>query len=194
MNRQITETEGQMTVLKHHHGISEDDIRGLPELAKVMEPAIQSVLDDWYEWLPTIVDTDQFFSSTEHLTRVKDFQNGYWQQFFHDDRDESFGETRRIIGATHARIGLPLTIYASGVSKFQALYGEVLANSKLPAAEKLKLYRMFIRLSNLDASIIVDRIKWGRIFITGCIFRRFVWVGFGITDWDGDGVLYRYWY
>ena len=98
----------------------------------------------------------QFFSDDVLLKRVQGQQIDYWQDFFIAKVDNDYLARRRLIGETHARIGLPLDSYLTGTSKSINILTKDLYDGDLSAKVHAESISAITKLLNLDTSIVVS--------------------------------------
>jgi len=116
----------------------------------------EQFLDEFYDWLNTQPEFDQFFSDPAVLERTKKNQLSYWEDFFRGAPDEAFLQQRRDLGKTHARIGLPLTTYFTGVARFVRTINRLLDEHKMKNDLRSRYSQSVDRYMRLEVSIIVD--------------------------------------
>jgi truncated hemoglobin YjbI len=68
---------------------------------------IQSVIDQFYEWLGEQPEFAIFFNSQETVERVKKLQKSYWEEFFSGVVDQKYIDYRVRIGEIHAQRDMP---------------------------------------------------------------------------------------
>lgn len=117
-------TEDIKTVMRKFQ-IDASDLALIKAAGEMLAGELAAFVDDWYEWLQQQEEYQYFFGgNAEALNRVRRQQMEHWRTFFSGEMDERFAESRRYIGAVHARIDLPNDIYLAGVSKAVALLVE----------------------------------------------------------------------
>lgn len=129
------------------HGIADQDLEVIRETGGLVRPKLTEFLDQFYEWMKTQDYFRQYFSNPEMLQQVKGMQAGYWQEFFRAELNAEYYTSRTRVGEIHARIGLPLTTYFSGMSKFLSLFENEI--------DSPKGYSAVARLALLDTSLTV---------------------------------------
>lgn len=129
-----------------------EDVKAVGEIVLAKE---EEFLDDFYNWLETQPEFDQFFSDPEVLDRTKKGQYKFWEDFFRGTPDEDYLQRREGLGKTHARIGLPLTTYFTGVGKFVRTIHRLLDEHKIKDDLRLRYMQSVDRYIRLDVSIIV---------------------------------------
>jgi rsbT co-antagonist protein RsbR len=136
--------------------INDEVLEDVRAVGKIVLANGERFLDEFYNWLETQPEFDQFFSDPAVLERTKKSQYVFWEEFFRGSADEEFLEQRRDLGKTHARIGLPLTTYFTGIGKFVRTINRRLDEHKMKDDLRLRYARSVDRFMRLDISIIVD--------------------------------------
>ncbi len=137
------------------YGISANELKHVVAFGTIAVPKMQEWISAWYRWLRTQPEFEHFFSDSETLERVKFLQQGYWKAFFEAEKDDSYIESRRVVGQTHARIGLPLHTYFSGMNTFASLFIDLLETQER-AEQSLAMQSSVTKLLHLDTAIVVD--------------------------------------
>ena len=138
------------------YAIDDEHLAVIREFATLLQPRMDWVVDQWYNWLGTQPEFDQFFPETETLERVQRLQFGYWDEFMRGELDETYVQRRRNVGEAHARIGLPLNTYFAGMNYFLELFGRVAAESGLSKEQRLVTQEAVTKLLHLDTALVVD--------------------------------------
>jgi rsbT co-antagonist protein RsbR len=131
----------------------------LARVAAAGQPIIQNLqehIDAFYVWLEKQPFFSLFFQDENALARVKDLQNTYWRAFFRGNVDEDYAQQRRIIGETHARIGLPPQAYLPAMNTMQNIFTSALEKSGLGHEELASSISSMTKLMHLDAAIVMD--------------------------------------
>ncbi|MCB1140962.1 MAG: STAS domain-containing protein [Leptospiraceae bacterium] len=137
------------------HDITEEDILLIKNAGEELVDELPKLLDSFYAWLKTTPEFEIFFSDPGLLKEVVKLQQKYWMDFFTRPIDNDYIESRKRIGMAHARIGLSLTIFFAGVSKFHSTFSEII--QKLKTKNKpFETLIAFTRRLHLDTTIIVD--------------------------------------
>lgn len=134
------------------YGISTDDINQLKVCATKVEDHIDGFVENFYVWLRTLPDFEHFFTDEHIVERVKQLQKIYWGEFFRDERDDGYIEKRRMVGESHARIGLSVGIYCAAMNHMHSLMVSRLASDD-SAQATLDLVAKFM---NMDMAIVVE--------------------------------------
>ncbi len=108
--------------------ISEDDIKMIGELGERAIPLLDDYVEEFYSWLAPQPEFRQYFSDPNRLQHVKAAQKNYWHQVFIANIDDNYLSSRENLGIAHAKIGLSLSSYFSGMSKSLSFFQEALAD------------------------------------------------------------------
>jgi rsbT co-antagonist protein RsbR len=135
--------------------IDDKVLEDVQAVGKIVLAKGEQFLDEFYEWLETQPEFDQFFSDPEVLDRTKKSQFKFWQEFFNGTPNEEYQEQREGLGKTHARIGLPLATYFTAVSKFVRTINRLLDEHKIKDDLRLRYVRSVDRYMRFETSIIV---------------------------------------
>ena len=109
-------------------------------------------VEQFYAWLSNQPAYDRFFEDPATLERVKTAQGQSWRELFSGRFDEALLERRRLIGITHARIGLPPHIYLASMNKSFSLF----ANHLYPGNVDAETLSSVARLMNLDTAVVIE--------------------------------------
>lgn len=134
------------------YGISTQDIDQLKMFSTKVEDHIDGLVENFYVWLKTLPDFEHFFTDEHIVERVKELQKDYWRDFFQDARDEQYIEKRRMVGETHARIGLSLGSYCAAMNHLHSLIVSRLAADD-SAQTALDTVAKFM---NMDTAIVIE--------------------------------------
>jgi rsbT co-antagonist protein RsbR len=161
MSEKLTVMPGEkdtsrLTMLLELYDISEDDIRQIRSFGDIIVPQLDEFVRRFYDWLKKQPEFDEFFPDEETVTYVQKMSHGYWEQFFKDDLDEEYLKKRHQVGETHARIGLPLTIYFAAMHQSLKLFTEDFYDDSLPLEDYLAVVRAVTKLVHLDTGLVVE--------------------------------------
>jgi rsbT co-antagonist protein RsbR len=135
--------------------ISSDDLDLVRDFGHKATDHMDGMVDEWYAWLRTQAEFDQFFSDPETLTRVQRLQFDYWRRFMDGSVTDEYVSQRARVGEAHARIGLPLNTYFAGMNMFLDLFQKIVA-SEFSSDEGGIVTIAVAKLLHLDTAIVVD--------------------------------------
>ena len=73
-------------------------------------------VEAFYNWLRPLPEYEEFIHDGELEAEIRKLQIRYWERFFSGRVDEQYVADRRRVGATHARIGLPMNSYFAAMN------------------------------------------------------------------------------
>ena len=150
-------TENIQTVLRTFE-VDATDLSLLKKAGELLIPEMAGFVQDWYGWLQMQEEYQYFFAgNAEALGRVQRQQLEHWRSFFSGEMDERFAESRRYIGAVHARIDLPNDIYLAGVSKAVSLLGDRLG--KLAPLDAVAMVTALRKCAYVETYYVLDEIS-----------------------------------
>jgi rsbT co-antagonist protein RsbR len=129
-----------------------DDLKRIQSFGEEVSVHVETVVDDWYVWMESQPEYDEFFSEPATLNRVKRMVQDYWRDFLKAQVDEVHIEKRTRIGLTHARIGLPLAVYFAAMNVLNSLWLRVPSESQ---GGNLDIMESLTKLVNLDTAVVV---------------------------------------
>ena len=147
-------------VLQELYKIDETDLNLIKTAGSFMLPQVEKIVDNWYCWLKTQPEFEQFFSDKNILTHVRKKQHNYWQEFLVGEINEDYVERRRIIGETHARIGLSMTVFFAGMNIFDQLFSEMVQKQSLTENEQMKISDAIAKQVHLDTGIVCEMFNY----------------------------------
>ncbi len=136
--------------------ITPSDLERVRRCGEPLLERLEEHIDSFYVWLERQDFFGEFFADPEILDRVKVLQDGYWRVFLAGQVDDAYLRSRRTIGATHARIGLPPQAYLSAMNAIENIFSDALAKVGLDPADLAESLRSLSKLLRLDASIIIE--------------------------------------
>ncbi len=146
----------RLTTLLELYSISDDDTEQIHSFGDIVVPKLDEFVDLFYDWLRKQPEFEEFFPDEETLTHVQKMSRGYWEEFFRHELDDDYLEKRHKIGETHARIGLPLTIYFAAMDRSLKLFTEDLYDDSLSLEAYLAAMRAVAKRMHLDTSLVVE--------------------------------------
>ena len=136
--------------------IGSEDLEQIVSSARYIVGEMETHVDTFYVWLEKQPFYGQFFSDPQTLARVKGLQIPHWRAFFEGRVDEAYVDSRRSIGETHARIGLPPQAYLAAMNTSQKIFTDVLSASPMPTEQLAGCLRSISKLIHLDSAIVMD--------------------------------------
>ena len=86
----------------------------LRSLAPTILSALQPALDVFYRKVKATPETARFFASENHIQGASSRQLKHWEIIAHAEYNEDYASAVRVVGSTHARIGLEPRWYIGG--------------------------------------------------------------------------------
>jgi len=148
--------DSRLTTLLELYSISNDDIEKIHTYGDIVVPKLDKFVSLFYDWLRNQPEFEEFFPDEETLAHVQKMSRGYWEEFFRHELDDDYLKKRDKIGETHARIGLPLTIYFAAMHRSLKLFTEDLYDDSLSPEDYLASMRAVTKLIHLDTSLVVE--------------------------------------
>ena len=137
--------------------VGSEDLARIADVGKRVMEHIPKHVDEFYVWMKGQPFFDEFFSDEATLVRVQRQQNMYWRDFFAGVVDDQYVSKRRVIGETHARIGLPLQAYLAAMNvSFRIFADAAAAKGTRPDAYAAEV-RSMTKLMHLDTAIVVEQ-------------------------------------
>lgn len=140
-------------ILKDKYFVREEDLQHLRRFADLLRPEMPGILDKFYQWMRGQEEMLRYFSNQGQMEHVKHKQLKHWEMFFEARLDETYIKSRIRIGELHARVGLPLDTYFSGVLCFNQLFEEAFMRLEVGEYDLLRSYNKMVCV---DVSIVVD--------------------------------------
>ena len=161
MSKKLTVTSdyqgvSRLTSLLELYSISDNDTEKIHSYGDIVLPKLDEFVRLFYDWLKKQPEFEEFFPDEETLTYVQKMSRGYWEDFFRPELDDDYLDKRYKIGETHARIGLPLTIYFAAMHRSLKLFTEDLYDGSLSPEVYLAAMRAVTKLVHLDTSLVVE--------------------------------------
>ena len=136
--------------------LGEEDLRRVRDFAQIVQPQMHAMVSEWYAWLQTQPEYDQFFSDTDTLKRVQRLQDDYWLLFMSGSVDDEYIAMRRKVGEAHARIGLSLNTYFAGMNMFMELFGKCMRDHDMADDARSRMEGSVTKLLHLDTAVVVE--------------------------------------
>ncbi len=149
---------GSMTTKAYLHlyEITEEDLKRIQDFGALVLPRFSEYLDAFYTWLEKLPAFDEHFSDPERLARVKREQEVYWNDFFKGHVNDDYIQRRRIVGETHARIGLSLDTYFAAMNLSMVVMTDRMYDGSLDVEDYAAAVRAVTKLMHLDTAIVAE--------------------------------------
>ncbi|MGD9288894.1 MAG: protoglobin domain-containing protein [Desulfobacterales bacterium] len=151
----------RLATLLKLYSINDDDTEKIHAYGDIVVPKLDEFVSLFYDWLRNQPEFETFFPDEETLAHVQKMSRGYWEEFFRPQFEHDYIEKRQKVGETHARIGLPLTIYFASMHRSLNLFTVDLYDDSLSMEDFLETMRAVTKLVHLDTSLVVE--KYSRI-------------------------------
>jgi diguanylate cyclase (GGDEF)-like protein len=114
-----------------------------------------TIIDRFYRQLRQHAQAEELLSSfdVEHL---RERQIQYLGEFGSWFRDAEYFESRAGLGVTHARVGVPLSLYVASVGLLQSLILEVVLERLDVREERRSLTELVVKLASLDIALATE--------------------------------------
>jgi rsbT co-antagonist protein RsbR len=149
----------EISVTLSKFGISQEDIRVLAEVGRLLEDDIEGFVDDFYIWMKSTEEYQTYFAeSPSSLARVRKLQASHWRSLFKANLDQDYFAWRRHIGSVHARIDLPNDIYCAGMRMSLRTLIERLRAKNLSSENVDAMAAALTKFVFLDLYLVMDEI------------------------------------
>ena len=136
--------------------ISTEDLEHINVFGELIIPRVDDYVSEFYAWLKTQPEFNQFLSDPKKLARVQESQVDYWMDFLRAHVDDSYVARRRDVGDAHARIGLPLHSYLAAMNLSLKLMTETLYDGSLLDDDYATKVRAVTKLMHFDTAIVAE--------------------------------------
>ena len=150
------DSDPRMAALLKLYSINDGDTEKIHAYGDIVVPKMDEFLSLFYEWLRNQPEFETFFPDEETLAHVQKMSRGYWEEFFRPQFEHNYIEKRQKVGETHARIGLPLTIYFAAMHRSLNLFTVDLYDDSLSPEDFLETIRAVTKLVHLDTGLVVE--------------------------------------
>jgi len=149
-------TNATMETMLAKYQIDDSDQETISSLAPIATRSISAWREEWYGWLETQPEFNEFFADSNVLEMVQKASSGYWIEFFECDLGQGYFDSRQLIGEVHARIGLPLPVYLAGMNMSYQVFLEKLFQPELTKEQYAQALQSCSKLLHLDTDIVVQ--------------------------------------
>jgi rsbT co-antagonist protein RsbR len=134
----------------------QQDVKNVIAFGARVKDRIPDVVDEFYVWMRRQPFFGEFFADEATVTRLKGLQGEYWQEFFRCEINEEYVTKRRLVGETHARIGLPLQAYLAAMNVSFSLFSDAGRGDGAIPENYGDEIRSMTKLMHLDTAIVVE--------------------------------------
>lgn len=142
--------------LRKLYHIEPDDLARVLGVGKRLLPNMDTHVKDFYVWMKGEPFYEEFFSDGATQTRVEKLQHSYWTDFFSGQVDDDYVAKRRVVGETHARIGLPLQAYLAAMNVSLRIFTEGAGTNGTDPTVYAAEVQSMTKLMHLDTAIVVE--------------------------------------
>jgi rsbT co-antagonist protein RsbR len=172
--------------LQTMYGISESDLARVRRYGDLVLPRIDEFVTTFYQWMETLPEFAEYFSSPQKLASVQEMQRQYWREFFHAQLDDAYVTRCRAVGEAHARIGLSLDTYFAAMSVSLDILTTTLYEGGLEPSEHAATVTAITRLLHFDTSIVVNTFAARTQWVIGEQSETLMQMSTPVTQiWDG---------
>jgi len=136
--------------------ITSVDLAQLVSLRAFAERICHPVIEDLYELILGDAQSAKFFTSPATVERVKEAQRAYLLGLFTGRIDAEYVEGRLRVGLTHARIGMPPTLYIGTYGRLLRTIHLYFSREISDPAELWRSYSSIEKRMRFDESLAVD--------------------------------------
>ena len=137
--------------------ITDDDLDLVRRFGDIVIPKLNEYNTHFYGWVERQPEWSIFFSDPARLRHVQAEQNNHWRDLFQVRRiDDAYVRRRFRVGEIHARIGLSLTAYFTGIDVSLRIFLEDLYDNSLPADTHLRAATAVTKLVHADATLTLE--------------------------------------
>lgn len=164
-------------------GITENIIEQLKDARKIIEPAIDRILDGFYDHLLEVAELKKMFDSQNAIDRARLSQKRHWlEALFSGKYDNSYYERTAQIGRAHARIGLTPNWYIGGYNLMLSEFiGQIEAECADDPQRASKLIEAVSKIVFLDMDLVMHCYleakdeSMRRLLLKSSEFRQDMW-------------------
>ena len=136
--------------------IRDSDLEALKRLGDIVAPKMDGFVLEFYKFLRTLPEFDVYFPDDMIVDHVKSLQKRYWHEVFEAKVDQAYIDRRKVVGETHARIGLPLGIYFAAMGRAVTLFSVDLYDGDLSPDEYAAGVVALNKVASMDTAVVVD--------------------------------------
>lgn len=141
-----------------NYRISQADLDTLKAYGPKLFADMDKIVDAFYDHVVTLPGAaDIVAGAGSSIPKLKKTNPDYFQHMVSGELGADYFESRRIIGAVHARIGLAPDLFFAGMSTYvEELYPKVMHDHRFKTGQGVKVLVALGKLFNLDQSLILE--------------------------------------
>ena len=138
--------------------ITQSDLDTLKKYGPKLFADMDRIVDAFYDHVVTLPGAAEIVEGAgSSIAKLKKTNPDYFRHMVSGEIGADYFESRRIIGAVHARIGLAPDLFFAGMSTYvQELYPKVMKDHRFKSGEGVKVLVALGKLFNLDQSLILE--------------------------------------
>lgn len=137
-------------------GLTKAHFKQVQSMASWVLPQLDHMIELFYQWLANQPEWETFFSDPDRVQLVKQLQVKHWRDLFSTERlDREYLQRRVRVGEVHARIGLSLAAYFSGVEQSFQLFASELRHPDGRGATVEEVSAMG-KMLHVDAMLVIE--------------------------------------
>ena len=137
-------------------GLTRDDVEAVREFAEQEDVRAEALIEEFYAWLETQPSIQRSFFPDGVPASVREAQTRHWREFLAGRVDPAYVAARRRVGAVHASIGLPVSVYIAAMSFSETWLLCRVEEASMDAATKLATSRAIARMCQFDTSLVLE--------------------------------------
>lgn len=138
-------------------GIDPGTAREIRAAKKIIEPAIDGMLDRFYDHMLEQPDLRRIFIDRNTVDRARAGQKNHWlNSLFNGNYDNDFFERAQQIGRAHARVGLTLNWYIGGYCQMLGQFIELITDKSVEDKESTaRILKSVCKAVFLDMDLVI---------------------------------------
>ncbi len=139
--------------IREAYQLENSDFDRIRQSGQKLIPHIPEFVKNFYEWLRTLPEYNEYFTDPARLMRAQKMTADYWKDFFSIDFGDAYLAKRQKVGEVHVQIGLSLPAYFSAMNKALTLWCDKI--QALEPTNCLTAIRSVTKLVMLDTAQVV---------------------------------------
>lgn len=138
--------------------IDESTIKKLNEAFKILEPAMDRMMDEFYDHLRKETELGEIFKNPVDMQRARLAQKKHWiEAMLRGNYDNAYFLKAEKIGKAHARIGLTPNWYIGAYSLMLSQFSEVIySHCRDDAKRAVSLIQAVTKIVFLDLDLVIQ--------------------------------------